>query len=131
VSFLYPDKTTTIQVDVQAGMWVKSAEHKLQIDVKEHFGYDMDPAFLIVNTLQFQEPQLVFSGFEIFDIGEGTLAIIEDGQIQAGEQVKVKVYIQNIGQNVSTNSIYSIVSSDPNVYSQVEQGSWEILALVR
>lgn len=116
VAFLYPDKTATITVELEAGMWVKSAEHKIQIEVKEHFGYDMDPAFLLINTLQFQEPQLIYAGFEIFDIGEGTLAIVEDGQIQAGEQVKVKVYIQNIGQNISKNSNYSIATSDPNIY---------------
>lgn len=116
VAFIYPDKTAAIAVKIEAGMWIKTAEHKLQIDVKEHFGYDMDPAYLIINTLQFQEPQLVFSGYEIFDIGEGTLAITEDGQIQPGEQVKVKVYIQNIGQNVSKNSNYSIATSDPNIY---------------
>lgn len=116
VAFIYPDKTASIAVEIEAGMWIKTAEHKLQIDVKEHFGYDMDPAYLIINTLQFQEPQLVFSGYEIFDIGEGTLAITEDGQIQPGEQVKVKVYIQNIGQNVSKNSNYSIATSDPNIY---------------
>lgn len=116
IAFIYPDKSATVAVELSAGMWIKSAEHKMQIDVKEYFGYDMDPAVLELSTLQFQEPKLVFSGYEIFDIGEGTLALVEDGKIQPGEQVKVKLYIQNIGQNVSPGSKYSIVTKDPNVY---------------
>ncbi|MBK6346833.1 MAG: caspase family protein [Bacteroidales bacterium] len=116
IAFIYPDKSATVTVELSAGMWIKSAEHKLQIDVKEHFGYDMDPAILMMSTLQFQEPKLVFSGYEIFDIGEGTSALVEDGKIQAGELVKVKLYVQNIGQNVSPASKYSIVTKDQNVY---------------
>ncbi len=116
IAFIYPDKSATVTVELSAGMWIKSAEHKLQIDVKEHFGYDMDPAILMMSTLQFQEPKLVFSGYEIFDIGEGTSALVEDGKIQAGELVKVKLYVQNVGQNVSPGSKYSIVTKDQNVY---------------
>jgi hypothetical protein len=116
IAFIYPEKSATVTVELSAGMWIRSSEHKLQIDVKEYFGYDMDPAILELSTLQFQEPQLVFSGYEIFDIGEGTSALVEDGKIQLGEQVKVKLYIQNIGQNVSPGSKYSIVSKDQNVY---------------
>ena len=116
IAFIYPDKSAMVTVELSAGMWVKSANHKLQIDVKEHFGYDMDPAVLELSTLQFQEPQLVFSGYEIFDIGEGTSALVEDGKIQPGELVKVKLYVQNIGQNVSPGTKYSIVSKDQNVY---------------
>ncbi|MBL7906170.1 MAG: caspase family protein [Bacteroidales bacterium] len=116
IAFIYPDKSAMVTVELTAGMWIKSAEHKLQIDVKEYFGYDMDPAILMMSTLQFQEPKLVFSGYEIFDVGEGTSALVEDGKIQAGEMVKVKLYVQNIGQNVSPGSKYSIVSKDQNVY---------------
>ncbi len=116
IAFIYPGKSVVVTVEISAGMWIKSAEHKLQIDVKEHFGYDMDPAYLMMSTLQFQEPQLVFSGLEIFDIGEGTSALVEDGKIQAGELVKVKLYIQNVGQNVAPGTKYSIVSKDANVY---------------
>lgn len=116
IAFIYPGKSVVVTIELSAGMWIRSAEHKLQIDVKEHFGYDMDPAYLMISTLKFQEPELAFSGLEIFDIGEGTSALIEDGKIQPGEQVKVKLYIQNIGQNVSPGSKYSIGSKDANVY---------------
>ncbi len=116
IAFIYPGKSVVVTIELSAGMWIMSSDHKLQIDVKEHFGYDMDPAYLMMSTLQFQEPKLVFSGLEIFDIGEGTSALVEDGKIQPGELVKVKLYIQNIGQNVAPASSYSIISKDENVY---------------
>lgn len=121
IAFIYPDKSTMVEVTLNAGMYIKSAEHKLQIDVKEHFGYDMDPAFLVLNTLMFQEPELTFSGFEIYDIGQGTSAIIEDGKIQPGELVKVKLFVQNVGQNISKDTRYIVATTDPNVY--ITEGS--------
>jgi hypothetical protein len=116
IPFLNPGKSIEVNIPIAAGRERKTAEHKLEIKVTEHFGYDMDPAFLLLNTFKFQEPELVFSGLEIQDVGEGTAAITEDGQVQPGELVKVKVVVQNIGQNVSKNTRYEVKSSDRNVY---------------
>jgi len=123
IAFIYPGKTTTVTIAMKAGMWIKTADHKLQIDVKEHFGYDMDPAYLMMSTLKFQEPDLVFSGLEIFDIGEGTSALVEDGQIQPGELVKVKMYVQNTGQNVSPDTRYFVTTTDKDIYLDNATGS--------
>lgn len=122
-AFIYPDQSVTTTINLSAGMFIKTAEHKLQIDVKEYFGYDMDPAYLMMNTLQFQEPKLEFSGLEIIDSGDGTFALSKDGQIQPGEQVKVRAFIQNIGQNVSEETYYFIASRDENVYVTGTTGS--------
>ncbi|MEI6062781.1 MAG: caspase family protein [Bacteroidota bacterium] len=116
ISFIYPGKSVTATINLTADMNIKSAEHKLEINVSEYFGYDMDPSFLMMNTYQFQEPQLVFSGLEIIDIGEGTSALNEDGLIQPGEQVKIKLFIQNIGQNISKDTKYVITTTDKNIY---------------
>jgi hypothetical protein len=117
ISFIYPEKSVTITINLSAGMNIKSAEHKLEINVNEHFGYDMDPAFLMMNTYQFQEPQLAFSGLEIFDKGDGTSALVADGQIQPGEQVRVKLFIQNVGQNISKDTKFYLVNNDTkNIY---------------
>ena len=116
IPYIYPEQTTIVNIPIKAGFNIKSAEHKLEISVSEYYGYDMDPAFLILNTLKFQEPNLVFSGLEVIDIGEGTGAIVEDGQLQAGEQVKVKLVVQNIGQNVAKNTKYYVRSNDNNIY---------------
>ena len=116
IPYIYPGQTVIVNIPIKAGFNIKSAEHKLEISVSEHYRYDMDTAFLILNTLKFPEPNLVFSGLEVIDIGEGTGAIVEDGQLQPGEQVKVKLVVQNIGQNVAKNTKYYIRSNDNNIY---------------
>ena len=123
VPFLLPNEQKRIVIPLSAGMEVKSAEHKLTIEIKEYFGYDMDPAYLYINTIQFQEPKMAFSGIEVVDLGEGTQAIRQDGKLQAGEQVKVKITVQNLGQNVSPNTNYSIKSRDQNIYITDGEGN--------
>lgn len=123
IYFINPDEQVKITIPIKAGFNVKTAEHKLKIDVKEHFGYDMDPAYLVLNTLEFQKPKLVFSGFDITDTGQETAAIIQDGQLQAGEQVKVKVVVQNIGQNIAYNTKYKVWTTDDNIYLDKSNGT--------
>lgn len=124
IPIIMPGASAEFTLPFSAGFDVKTLEHKLEITVLEKFGYDMDPAYLVLNTMEYQSPELAFSGYEVVDIGEGTGAIIEDGQIQAGEMVKVKVYVQNIGQNVAKNVKYKAVSKSPNVY--LESGTGEL-----
>ena len=76
----------------------------------------MDPAYLILSTLEYQEPKLEFAGLQIIDIGEGTGAIIQDGQLQAGELVKAKIVLHNTGQNISSSTRYLVTTTDPNIY---------------
>ena len=116
IPYLMPDQSIKVTIPITAGIDIKTAEHKMEISVTEHFGYDMDPAFLILNTFEFLKPELVFSGLEIVDIGTGTAAIIKDAQIQPGEQVKVKIVVQNIGQNIAPNTIYHVSTSDNNIF---------------
>ena len=122
IPFLYPGQSVEIKIPITAGLNVKTNEHKLKIEVTEFFGYDMDPAYLVLNTMKYRNPELVFSGFEIIDTGPGTAPIITDGQLQPGELVKVKVYVQNIGQNVSENTKYLVYSKDNNIYLQGGEG---------
>lgn len=124
IPFLYPENSFKIMVPINAGFNIQSAEHKLEINIKEHFGYDMDPAFLILNTLKFQEPHLEFAGVQIIDIGDGTAAISIDGKLQAGELIKAKVVIQNVGQNISVNTKYSVISSNNDIY--IAEGKGEL-----
>jgi hypothetical protein len=123
IPFVYPGKSVTLSILLSAGMYIKSAEHKLEINVTEKYGYDMDPAYLMMSTYEFQSPKLAFSGLDIFDLGEGTTALNEDGQIQPGEQVKVKLMVQNIGQGISKNTSYSIKTTDGNIYISSANGS--------
>lgn len=116
IPFIFPDSSKTVVIPISAGLEVQSAKHSFMITVSEHFHYDMDTAYLILNSLKYQEPQLVFSGMDVIDYGENTVAIFEDGQLQAGEQVKIKLVIQNIGQNMALNTSYRIVSEDKNIF---------------
>jgi len=129
IAFIEPGKTKNVLIPINAGFNIKTAEHKLEINVTEHFGYDMDPAYLILNSLEYQKPKLVFSGLEIIDYGKGTGAIIEDGQLQPGELVKVKVVVQNIGQNISLNTQYKIVCANENIYLGNYEGTLGDLAI--
>lgn len=83
----------------------------------------MDDAFLILNTFAYQTPKLMFSGLEIFDSGDNTYAIKEDGLLQAGEQVKVKVVVQNIGQGDANNVNYIINSNNQDIFIENSNGS--------
>ncbi|MCK4819402.1 caspase family protein, partial [bacterium] len=116
IPFIYPEKSFDVIIPIKAGFNIQSAEHKLEINITEHFGYDMDKAYLILNTMEYQKPKLVFSGLEVVDYGEGTMAREQDNLLQAGEQVKIKMIIQNIGQNIAKNTKYKITTNDENIY---------------
>ena len=118
-----PEQSKKIEIPINAGFNVKTNEHKIQINVTEYFGYDMDPATLVLNTLEYQKPEIVLAGMEIFDKGEGTGTIVADGQLQAGEMVKAKIIIQNIGNNVANNVKYNVVSKDNNIFIKDGQGT--------
>jgi hypothetical protein len=117
-----PNESRKIEFDLRANFGIKSNEHKMELNISEYFGYDMDPAFLVVNTLQYQPAKVVLAGFEIIDKGEGTGAKITDGLLQAGEQVIVKVVVQNIGQNLAEYVNYKVFSTDLNIYVDEAEG---------
>ena len=112
----------TIEIPISSDIDIKTLEHKLQIDVNEKFGYDMDPAYLVLQTFEYQKAKLVFSGFEILDTGIGTAAITEDGQLQAGEMVKLKLVVQNSGQGIAENVKFAIKTDDSNIFMRDNNG---------
>jgi len=122
IYFINPNESAEVIIPIIAGFKVKTAEHKLKINVTEHFGYDMDPAYLVLNTLEYQKPKLTFSGYEIVDNGKGTGAIVEDGQLQAGELVKIKLVVQNIGQNIANKVKFKVYTTDNNIYLENNNG---------
>jgi hypothetical protein len=79
--------------------------------------------------MEYQEPNLVFAGLEVFDVGQGTAALNEDGKVQAGEQVRVKLVIQNIGQNIAEDTRFYVTSADNNIYLANNKGSLGTLAI--
>lgn len=116
IPYLQPGQTIEIDVAINANFNIKTAEHKLEIKVIEHYGYDMDAAFLVLNTMKYLEPKLIVSGVEIYDAGRNTSSIIQDGKLQPGEQIQAKIVVQNTGQNISTNTDYKVWTTNKNVY---------------
>jgi len=116
INVLRPNEKTEIVIPITTDIDLKTASHRLAINVSEHYGYDMEPAYLVLNTYAYQPPQFAISGHEIIDAGIGTMALKSDGQLQAGEQVKVKLVVQNTGQGVANNAVYTISTTDQNVF---------------
>ena len=129
ITYLLPDKSIDLIIPVEAGFHVKTVEHKLKIEVLEHFGYDMDPAYLVLNTLEYQAPKIVYSGYKIDDLGAGTSAIVRDKKLQPGEMVKLVVFIQNIGQGIASNVSYNVTTKNPNVYLKEARGEIPQMAI--
>ena len=122
IPIIIPGQKVRVTIPVKAGLDIASGQKKLGITIRENFGYDMDPAWLILNTLAYREPKLVFAGLSIVDAGPGTAAILEDGKLQAGEMVKVKITIQNIGQGPSLKTRFAVRSTDPNIFIENGEG---------
>ena len=116
-----PNESFSVIIPIKTRFDIKTNKHKLKIDVTEYFGYDMDPAYLKLSTLEYQKPKLHFSGLEIFDSGDDAMPIIPDKQVQRGEMVKVKLIIQNIGTNVSENTKINIYCNNEDIYLQNTQ----------
>lgn len=123
IPFLYPGQTTQVSIPIKAGFAIGTLQHKLKISVSEHYGYDMDPAYLVLSSMEYQEPKIVFAGLEVVDVGQGTAALNEDGQLQAGEQVRVKLVIQNIGQNIAEDTRYYVTTATSNIYLENHKGN--------
>ncbi|NLB87453.1 MAG: hypothetical protein GX793_10380 [Bacteroidales bacterium] len=123
IAMLKPEESKLISIPLSSDINLKTDIHKLSINVMEKFGYDMDPAYLVLQTYEFAKPNLVFSGLEIYDSGKETMSIIEDGQLQAGESVITKIVVQNIGQGISKDTRYNVFSTDNNIFLKDNSGN--------
>lgn len=123
VPIIKSNETKKISIPISSDTRLKTALHKLKIVVSEKYGFDMDPAYLVLQTFEYQTAKLNFAGLEIFDAGEWTAPIVEDGLLQAGEQVRVKIAVQNIGQGVAEKVNFIIETKDPNIYLRENYGN--------
>lgn len=115
-NFIFPNQIKTWEIPILAKHDIKTNKHNVEIKIEEHFGYDADHVQLYIQTLEYQSPQLIFSGLEVVDSGKDVMPVLEDGILQPGELVKVKMFIQNIGLNVAKKTEYKITSKDVNIY---------------
>ena len=121
--FIYPNQIKEYEIPVIASVDLKTAKHNIEIEINEQFGYDVDPINLYIQTLEYQSPKLVFSGLEVLDSGDGVMSVIEDGKVQPGELVKVRLYVQNVGLNIARQSEFEIYTKDANIYLANQEGA--------
>jgi len=73
------------------------------------------PAEIVLSTIEYHKPQLFYTRYEVCDTCEGTNAIIADNNLQPGEMVKVRMFVQNNGINTARSVNYLVLSTDQNV----------------
>jgi uncharacterized membrane protein len=62
IYFINPDESVDVTIPIKAGFNVKTAEHKLKINVKEHFGYDIS-SHINIKHLGISKTKFGFFGF--------------------------------------------------------------------
>lgn len=113
---LLPEQSMDVYVQIFADVNLKANQHVLKVTMVADNEYIMDPpAEIVLNTKAYRKPQLTYTKFEMCDTCEGTSAIIADNNLQPGEMVKVKMFVQNNGLNTALNVNYLVSSKDKNI----------------
>lgn len=116
IDVLLPKQERTLTFKIIAGKKVQTGERKFVIKGNEQEGYDMEPSYLVLNTEEFRPPVLQFSGLEIIETGDSRLYVKRaDGQLQSGEQVKVRAAVQNVGYTTAENVKFKVSSSSADI----------------
>ena len=116
VETLLPKKDVTLSFRIYATKNIKSGEKKFKITGLEEEQYDMEESYLVLNTEEFQRPKLQFLGAEIIETGDARLyAKRNDGLLQAGELVKVKMVVQNVGLSEAMNVDFTARTTSENI----------------
>ena len=123
VDVLLPKQERILTFKITAGKEIQTGERKFVITGKEKEGYDMEPVYLVLNTEAFHPPILQFSGMEIIETGDDRIyAKKVDGQLQPGEQVKIRVVVQNIGYTTAKYVRFSVMSTSEDIKLQDNNG---------
>jgi len=101
---------------LRAEMGVRTAQHRMRVRVREYYGYDMDPVYLVLKTKAISPPAITFSGLELEEGGPGTAAITVDGKLSLGESAVLKIYLQNTGLGLARGISYQVQTTDPNIF---------------
>lgn len=110
-------------VILRAGMGVRTAQHRMRIKVLEHYGYDMDPVHLVLQTKAITPPAISFCGLELIEAGPGTAPIEADGVLRPGESARLRVLLQNAGMGVARGISYTVHTTNPNLFLDGTSGS--------
>lgn len=126
IEIIRPKQEVTVVFNILAGKNVKTAVRKFAITGEEKNQYDMETAYLELSTQEFGPPKLNFSGIEIIEnnpkLGIQLYPKKNDGLLQKGEKVEVRVTVQNIGLSKANKVRYIVTTNSPNILLEKEQG---------
>ncbi len=120
INFIFPGRSVSIKIPIEANNKISTAKHTLEISVKEHFGFECKSAYIVMNTLGVKHPIYHIAGIEMEE--DPSSIVDNDGKLQAGEVAQVKVFLQNIGTLKSENARYSVRSDDDNIFIKNGEG---------
>ncbi|MBN2662938.1 MAG: caspase family protein [Bacteroidales bacterium] len=115
ISKLYPYQTDTFQIQISSKLGIQTNTHNLTISVSEKNGFEMQPVLLTMPTIEYQKPNLKLIGLTIIETGDDVYIKNYDGKVEKGERVKVKLSIQNIGNNLAQNTTIDISTTNDDI----------------
>jgi len=107
VGNINPNATQTVNVPISGTMNLTSGTANIKVSFEEQMGFQPDPFELNIETKEFIKPnvQVVDHSF-----------LTDNGIIQLGLPVQLKVLIQNIGQGIAENVNVSFQFPSANVF---------------
>jgi len=102
-----PNTTQTFKVPINGTMKLTSGTANIKISFEEQMGFQPDPFELNIETKEFIKPNLQVVDYSF---------LTDNGIIQLGLPVQLKVLIQNIGQGIAENVNVSFQYPSSNVF---------------
>jgi len=122
---LKPGDTKMLFFKINAWLDIKTQLHELQMVVHEFFGFDMDTVKFRLQTYEYREPVLVYTGYKVLDHDiDGILPIRQDGQLQLSERAKIELFVQNQGQGSAKDTQYHINKNDGNIFLESDSSGF-------
>jgi len=112
---IFPNGSFQVVFPIKAGKGLKTMVHKANIKIIEKFGYDFETVKFNFNAFAHSPAKIEFAGLEVIDFGDQTVVVQTDGRIQAGEKVKIRLFIQNVEKGIARNVTYDVSSKNKNL----------------
>lgn len=90
-----PNELKSISIPLTSDKNIETAKNELSFVLKEANDFDSDPASIVFQSLEFQEPEIIIADHQ-FTTETG-------GNAELGKVLNLKMIVQNIGQGVGEN----------------------------
>ena len=101
-----------VSIPIYSDMNLETGITKFKVSVREDNGFDTDPFYLTVNTLEFQKPNVVVSDYKFTS---------EFDKMKLGIPITLKIFVQNIGQGKAEDVTISFNLKQDNVFVSGER----------